>query len=148
MSSSLPLNPPLAAETVRAQAASVPLSNRQLAIIITFGIIFWLIAALFIRIAPFGLFARGPATIALFMVTMLVAWLPVRLLTLLAALSAPQLVPGVAIASAAAMLLDGVGLIWWPVYGAADRLPGAAWLLWGVGWILIAAYGENHRQKA
>lgn len=122
------------------------LTSRQLTILIVFGLVFWLVAALYIRFAPFGAFDRGPSTMLLYTITVPAAWISVQVAKRLATLAADQLLPGVAIASAAAMLCDGIGLVWWPLYGEADRLPGAAWLLWGVGMILIAAFVEARRQ--
>ena len=122
------------------------LSDRQIAILVSFGLVFWLVAALFIRIAPFGVFERGAGTVVLFASSVPVAWLSVGIARWIATLAPAQLVAGVAVASAAAMLCDGVGLIWWSVYGDGDRLPGAAWLLWGVGLILFAAFLDARRQ--
>jgi hypothetical protein len=130
-----------------AQPADGCLSNRQLVVLIAFGLAFWVVAALFIRLAPFGLFGRGPGTILLFAVTVPLAWFSVEVARRVAALSSEQLLPGLAIASAAAMLCDGIGLIWWSIYGAGDRLPGAAWILWGVGLILFAAFFSARRRE-
>ena len=124
------------------------LTDQQIGKLIAFGLIFWLVAALFIRWAPLDLFAGGGGTRLLFAATIPVAWLSVQLAKRLATLTAGQLLPGVAIASAAAMLCDGVGLVWWSVYGEGDRLPGAAWILWGVGCILFAAFSVDRRQGA
>ena len=113
---------------------------------IAFGLAFWLVAALFICLAPFGLFDRGVGTMVLFAVTVPLAWLSVQVAKRIAALAPAQVLQGVAIASAAAMLCDGIGLVWWSIYGEGDRLPGAAWLLWGVGLILFAAFFDARRQ--
>jgi hypothetical protein len=122
------------------------LTDQQLTVMIAFGLAFWLVAALFIRLAPAGLFGRGAGTMILFAITVPSAWLSVQVAKRIAALATAQLLPGVAVASAAAMLCDGIGLIWWSIYGEGDRLPGAAWLLWGVGLILFAAFFDARRQ--
>lgn len=122
------------------------LADRQVAILIGFGLVFWLIAAVFIGLAPFDLFNGGANTMLLFAVTVPLAWIAVQVAKRIATLSPDQLLPGAAIASAAAMLCDGIGLIWWSIYGEADRLPGAAWLLWGVGMILFAAFFGGRRR--
>ncbi|PAX07071.1 hypothetical protein CKY28_13555 [Sphingomonas lenta] len=135
---------------MKAERADAPspgrLSDRQAAILVAFGLAFWLVAALFIRIAPFDVFGRDVGTILLFAATLPLAWASVRVAERIAALAPDQLLPGVALASAAAMLCDGVGLIWWGLYGDGDRLPGAAWLLWGVGLILFAAFLDGRRR--
>jgi hypothetical protein len=129
-----------------ARHADGRLSNRQLMVLIAFGLAFWLAAALFIRMAPLGLFGCGPGTMILFAMTVPLAWFSVEVARRIARLSSEQLLPGLAVASAAAMLCDGIGLIWWSIYGRGDRLPGAAWILWGVGLILFAAFFSARRQ--
>src|SRR5579862_8634196 len=105
------------------QVSTGALSRRQTAIVVAWGVALWLLAALFIRwAAPTSLFAGGPATVLLFASGAPVAWLAVRATRRLAALSVAQVVPGVAVACAAAMLCDGIGFTWTTVYGprAAD----------------------------
>ncbi len=111
----------------------------------------WFVAALFIRqTASTALFARGPATALLFAAAWPIAWLAVRATRRLAALTAAQLVPGLALASAAAMLCDGIGITWTTLYGprGADLAPPAAWLLWGVATILISAFASARSRGA
>lgn len=58
------------------------------------------------------------------------------------ALRPDQIVAGVAVTSAAALLCDGFALAWAPsVYGGevADLRPAAAWLLWTYGLALALA---------
>jgi hypothetical protein len=124
------------------------LTDQQIVKLITFGLVFWLVAALFIRWAPLDLFAGGASTMLLFAVTIPAAWLSVQLAKRLVTLASGQLLTGVGIASAAAMLCDGVGLVWWSVYGEGNRLPGAAWILWGVGCILFAAFFVDRKLRA
>ncbi len=129
-----------------ARSARGRLTDRQSTILIVFGLAFWLAAALFIRLAPYGLWDGGVGTMMLFAFTVPVALLSVKVAKRVAGLAPDQVLPGVAIASAAAMLCDGIGLVWWSIYGESDRLPGAAWLLWGVGMILFAAFFHARRQ--
>ncbi len=75
----------------------------------------------------------------------------VRLCTRVAALAPGQIVPGVVVASAAALPCDGVALTWTPgLYGpdAASILPAAAWLFWGVGLCLALALVAAGRRAA
>jgi hypothetical protein len=117
-----------------------------LAISISFGLAFWLMAALFIRLAPFDAFSGGIGTMLLFAVTVPLAWASVQIGKRVAGLGPDQTLPGLAVASAGAMLCDGIGLLWSPIYGEADRLPGASWILWGVGLILVVAVYDVRRQ--
>jgi hypothetical protein len=61
---------------------------------------------------------------------------------------ASDIVPAVCAASAAAMILDGFAITWFPqlVYGARrERLTVVgAWLLWGVGWSFVYALYRAH----
>jgi hypothetical protein len=122
------------------------LTDRQSAILIAFGLAFWLVAALFIQSAPLAFFDGGIGTMLLFAITVPLAWVSVEIAKRVAALAPDQTLPGVAVASAAAMLCDGIALVWSPIYGDGDRLPGAAWILWGVGLILSAAFLDARRQ--
>ena len=58
-----------------------------------------------------------------------------------AALRPDQRVTGITLALAAAMLADGVGLVWSLLYSVEGLAPlrAAAWLLRGVAWLMIVA---------
>ena len=131
-------------------AASIPLGRRQVAIVVAWGVVFWFIAAVFIRQAPVGLFGGGLATALLFAATVPIAWPSAWITRSLAALKPDQVVVGTALASAAAMLCDGIGLTWSSLYGPVGAAPlvAAAWLLWGAGWILLAAFVTARQQGA
>ncbi len=126
------------------------LSRGQIVILVAWGLVFWLIAALVIRFAPPSLFAGGAPTVLLFAATVLVAWPSVWITRRLPALRPDQLVAGAALASAAAMLCDGIGLTWSSLYAPAGPAPlaSAAWLLWGVGWILLTAFLTARQAQA
>ena len=114
------------------------------------GIALWLLFALLIRFSiPTGLFGSAAASALLFAAAFPLAWLMIRLCQRIAALTPGQIVPGVAVASAAALPCDGVALTWVPgLYGAdaASVLPAAAWLFWGVGVILALALVMARRE--
>ncbi len=128
------------------------LRRGQVAILAALGVALWLLFALLIRWSlPTGLFGNPVASVLLFVAAVLLAWLMVRLCTRVAALAPGQTVPGVVVASAAALPCDGVALTWTPgLYGpdAASILPAAAWLFWGVGLCLALALADAGRTTA
>jgi len=119
------------------------LRRGQIASLATLGVVLWLLFALLIRYSiPTGLFGNAAASALLFAAAFPLAWLMIRLCRRVAALSPGQVVPGVVVASAAALSCDGLALTWAPnLYGpdAASILPAAAWLFWGVGVSLALA---------
>jgi hypothetical protein len=140
-----PLAPaaPLLSEAPHFADAPAPaLRVGQLVRVVALGVVLWYLAAVVIRLGlPAGLYG-GRAGALLFAGTIPLAWACVWLVTRVGALRPAQVLPGVALACVAAMLCDGVALTWTPgVYGGASvRLAlGAAWLLHGVGVILLAA---------
>ena len=139
-------------QTYRSAAtpASDSLSQGQIAIVVAWGLVFWLVAALFIRYAPPAVFDGGASTALLFAASVPIAWPSVWITRRLAALKPRQVVPGAALASSAAMLCDGIGLTWSSLYAPVGAAPlaAAAWLLWGVGLILLAAFVTARRQGA
>ena len=131
-------------------AETVPqdtLGIRQVTILAAWGVLLWLLVALLIRAAPPTLFDRGAWTVLLFVAALPNAWLTVWLTRRLVALQPRQLVPGVAVSCAAAMLCDGIALTWTTLYGPEDKdlVPVAAFLLWGVALILLAAFAASRR---
>ena len=132
-----------------APVATGQLRHVQVASLVGLGVLFWLIAVLFIRYSlPAGVFGRPTAPV-LFVLTVPAAWVLVWILKRAAALRTDQLVAGVAVASAAALLCDGAALTWTPFLYAADSaslLPVAVWLLWGVGVCLALALVAARRE--
>lgn len=143
-------HPALQTLSALSTTAAGRLRRGQVLILAALSVLFWFMAALFIRYGvPAGSFG-GVASAALFVLTVPTACLLIWTTRRVAALRPDQLVSGVALTSAVAMLCDGVALTWFPaLYGGnpATHYLGAAWLLWGVGVILIlaviAADGEN-----
>lgn len=119
------------------------LGRKQLAILIVLGVVFWFVFAMAVRFTSgLGIFG-GVVGVATFLLSIAIGWLIVLLLRRLAGLSVGQLVPGVALSTAAAALCDGIALTWMPsLYGTepAEVLLGAAYILWGVGVLIILAY--------
>ena len=109
------------------------LKARQVALVIVLGIAFWFVALLAIRYSP-GSFTHPVRGTVGFVTAIPIAWLSVRLTRRLARLSRDQLLPGISIACVIAMLLDAVGLRWWPsLYSGSDTTIrfASGWLLWG-----------------
>jgi hypothetical protein len=125
------------------------LSSRQFIIASVYGAVFWFIAAMFIRFGiPWGLYDRGLSNIVLFVASVPASVPFVVGVAAVAGLRRSQYVAGMAVADLTAMLLDGIALTWaGGLYGepGADILPGAAWLLWGVGLSLCAAFVLERR---
>ncbi len=115
------------------------------------GVAGWALAALFIRYANrTGLFQGAPEA-GLFALCFPIAWATARLLRRRGRVPPDQIVPGMAIGLVAALFLDGVALTTAPsIYGAPQSalLPAAAWLLFGVGAFLAAAFLEARRDIA
>jgi hypothetical protein len=113
----------------------------QIVSIAAWATLLWFAAALFIRWIPIAYFGRGALTILLFIAAIPVGWATVWATRRAARLKREQLLGGVALGCAIAVLLDGIALTWTQLYGHAgdDLVPAAAWLLWGIGAILTAA---------
>jgi len=111
------------------------LQTRQVLVLIALGLAFWGLATLSIRWSGHAI-VEPVAGAVMFATSLPVGWLSVRLTRSLAGLSGEQLVPGVMLAGALAMLIDGAVLHWAPqTYGPDDLVVrlGSAWLLWGYG---------------
>ena len=77
-------------------------------------------------------------------------WVSVWLLRAAARLEPSQILAAVTVGSATATLADGLALSWArALYGPTPEmvLPGAALILWGAGWVFVAAYLEMARAK-
>jgi hypothetical protein len=125
------------------------LDARRLLAVGAVGVGFWFLAAMAVRAgAPAGLF-EGAAAPAVFALAVPGLWAAVWITRRAARLGRAQLVEGVAVATAAALVCDGVALRWAPwIYGSADGsglLPGAAWILWGAGVGILIAVAEARR---
>jgi hypothetical protein len=116
---------------------------------IAIGLAFWYAAALFVRYAgPAGYFDGGLANAITFAGVIPASWLTVWIVKRAAGLQPPQVVPGLALATGAAALCDGLALTWMPslyATGTEPALHGAAGILWGVGWILGFAILDSRR---
>ncbi len=125
------------------------LSKMQVAWLGMLSVALWVAATAYIKVLP-GFFTDPVAGSVGFATTLPIAWLSVWLIRRIARLSADQLLPGVALVGATAMMIDGVALKWFPfVYGANPVVrPGAAWLLWGYGVSLAIALLYDGRRRS
>jgi hypothetical protein len=117
--------------------------------LVVLGAALWGAATLYIRFLPAAV--ADPVWGAVgFATTLPIAWLTVRLIERVGRLAHDQLLAGVVLVGAVAMMIDGVALRWGPgVYASSDgtvRL-GAAWLLWGYGLSLAVATYMVRRGK-
>ena len=114
------------------------------------GVVVWFAAALFIRYYETMLFGAPSHNLAiLYAATIPVCYVSVLIAQKLAKLSAQSLCAGLCVGNAAALLLDGLALVWaTQLYSmAASPVPyGSAWLLWGVCWLLASAVIISRRQ--
>lgn len=125
------------------------LTPRQGAVAIGIGVGLWFVAALTVQFgAPIGLF--GPTASAIvFALTIPIGWVTVVATKKVAALNSRQILPAIAAGTVAAACCDGIALTWARgLYGTdpAQIVLGAAWILWGVGCILLFALVDTYRQ--
>jgi hypothetical protein len=112
------------------------------------GALGWALAALFIRYANGARLFAGAAELGLFALCFPVAWGTALLLRAGGRLRREQIVPAMSVGVITALFLDGIALTTAPwIYGATPDalLPAAAWLLFGVGTFLAAAFLEERR---
>ena len=112
----------------------------------------WLAAALFIRYYETMLFSAPDQNLAiLYAVTVPVSYVSVLIAQKLANLTARTLCTGLCVGTAAALLMDGLALVWAPQIYSMTMMPvpyGSAWLLWGVRWLLASAVLISRRQMS
>lgn len=126
------------------------LTLRQAQMLIVIGIALWFVAAMLLRlIAPLGVF-DGPARVVLYALTVPGTWPFVILTQRLVRLAPAQIVPGVALVTAAALLADSIVFAWFPwIYGAdAYHRDCAAAVFWGAGVGLLLSFVAAGRKQA
>lgn len=111
------------------------LRKNQIGLLIVLGIVFWAVVMINIRLRPQAVLDPIQGLVP-FIAAPLMGWISVWLCKRIGRLSAEQLLPGVALTGAVAMMIDGAVLKWWSgVYGMDQQLlrVAAAGLLWGYG---------------
>lgn len=124
----------------------LPLTTTQIAILVGIGAALWLAAALMLRaLAPMGVY-DGLGRVALYVLTVPGTYPFILIARAAARLKADQIAIAVTVATATAVLLDGIALAWFPaLYGsAAGQVAGAgAAILWGAGVALVLGLAMN-----
>jgi hypothetical protein len=111
------------------------LRKTQIYLLVSLGIALWILVTLNIRLRPDSLLDPIKGLIP-FLAAPLGGWLSVWLCKFVGKLSTDQLLPGVALVGAVAMMMDGAALKWFSsIYGFDEKTLrlGAAGLLWGYG---------------
>lgn len=111
------------------------LRKNQIGPLIALGTAFWLVVMLNIRLRPRAVLDPVQGLVP-FIAAPLMGWLSVWLCKRIGRLSPEQLMPGVALAGAVAMMIDGVVMKWWSGWYGLDEQTlrvAAAGLLWGYG---------------
>lgn len=105
---------------------------RQLSLV-GLGVITWIAAALFIRIAlPNGWLSGGPATVGIFLMSLLVAAISIEVAHRITSGEKGTLIRTACVVLSVGLLLDGLAFVWASgLYAndAASLAPGGAWLL-------------------
>jgi hypothetical protein len=118
----------------------LPFTTGQRAILIVFGWIFWFVGALICRVVGEMGWFDGAARVLVY-AALVPGTVPVVLLARrMAKLADDQVALGIAIVTAAAVMLDGIALAWFPaLYGPGIEQTAAtgAVILWG-GFVAIA----------
>ncbi len=125
-----------------------PLTNRQLAILILYGVLLWFIAAMLVRaLVPMGALDGSARALTYALIvpgTVPTLWLMQKI----AGLARAQTGVATAAVTAAALLLDGVAVAWFPALyadSAGGVLAGAAVILWGAGVGLVLGIAMGRR---
>jgi len=119
----------------------------QSARLIGLGLVLWALAAMLVRaLAPLGVLS-GSAAVWTYGAVLVGTWPVLLLVVRLAALVPGQVVPGTALLTLVALLLDGGVFAWVPwLYAAPElQLPCAAAVLWGAGAGLLLAFIHEAR---
>ena len=114
---------------------------------VIYGVVFWFTAAMVVHLRP-ALFDRDIAQALLFAISVPVAWVCTWVTARAASVARDRILAPTVVATIAATWLDGVALTWLPeLYAGVSPTTqfGAAWILWGVGWLLFFAYLADRR---
>lgn len=123
------------------------LGRARVARLIGLGLVLWALAAILVRfLAPLAVLA-GPAAVWTYGAVLVGTWPVLLLVVRLAALEPGQVVPGTALLTVVALLIDGSVFAWVPwLYAAPEQqVACAAIVLWGAGAGLLLAFIHEGR---
>jgi hypothetical protein len=126
------------------------ISNSKLVTWVLIGVVFWFVAAMMIRLM--GTAVLDPKSInmvLLFVLSFPFGFGAVRLIGWIVGLRGAAFLPAVLVMTVTAVFLDGIAFTWTGLYGlpAESKVYGAAWILFGLGCILMFALLDS-REKA
>jgi hypothetical protein len=128
---------------------SMMLKARQLTWLVVIALAMWGLATLYIYWLPSAFMSPIRSAIG-FLTTLPIAWFSVLTIRYVAGLEPEQLLTGVGVVGAIAMMIDGVALCFLPQVYAQDPAvfrPASAWLLWGYGLSLAIALAMSMHQS-
>ena len=129
----------------------LPLQTSQIISLVIIGAVLWFVAAMLLRVlGPMGVF-EGNSRVLLYALVIPGTYPFIVMTQKLAGLARDQIALGVSVLTAAAMVLDGVALAWFPyLYANSVDLvasSGAA-ILWGAAVGMIISFFMNRTDGA
>ena len=133
------------------QVSPISISNSKLATWVLIGVVFWFVAAMMVRFMGTVVFdPKSINMVLLFALSFPFGFACVRLIGFILGLRGAAFLPAVVVMTMIATLLDGIAFTWTSLYGlpAESMVYGAAWILWGVGCILLFALLDSRERKS
>lgn len=124
------------------QVSQVPMTVSRVAVWVSIGVVFWFVAAMMVRLMGTAVFnTQSLSMVLLFALSFPFGFGALRLIGWMVGLRGAAMLPAVVVMTMTATLLDGIAFTWTRLYGLPleSRVYGAAWILWGVGCILLFA---------
>jgi len=130
----------------QSQNRFLPLRTSQIVSLVIIGAVLWFVAAMLLRVlGPMGVF-EGNGTAVLYALVVPGTYPFIVMTQKIAGLARDQLALGISVLTAAAMVLDGIALAWYPYLYANDvdlvASSGAA-ILWGAAVGMILSFCMN-----
>ena len=123
------------------------MNNEQIIRAILFGSAFWFVAAMTVHFgAP--LFDSGWTNALILAASIPVAWASIPVMRFASGVGSAHALDAAVVAIIAATFLDGIAMTWFSGLYAGISLAtqnGAAFILWGVGWILLFSWRDRGR---